>query len=207
MTEPTFVEVTGQGTATTRPDQLRAYLVAEVTASTVAQAFTEAAGALQAVLAALREHGAADDDLRSTGIELYSDRERHGLRGRFQAAMSVQALLHDIDSAGATLSAAVEAGGDASRVRGVHLTSTTTDRAMSDARDAAWSDARAKAEQYARLAGRALGTVLSVSELGGHHAPRGMAGLAAPMAAAGDVPVEPGERTVHALVTVRWELA
>jgi uncharacterized protein len=206
MTESTFVEVTGLGAASAPPDEMRAHLVAEVVASTVAQAFTDAGAALQAMLATLREHGAADEDLRSTGIELYSDRERHGLRGRFQAAMSVEAVLRDLESAGAALSAAVEAGGDASRVRGIHLTSTATDRAVVEARDGAWADARAKAEQYAGLAGRTLGTVLSVSELGGRAGTRGMGGDAVAFAAAGGAPIEAGEQTVRAVITVRWEL-
>jgi uncharacterized protein len=204
MAEQTFVEVTGFGSADTTPDRLRAHLAAVAGASTVAQAFTEAGESLQAMLAVLREHGAADEDLRSTGIEILSDRERHGLRGRFQAHMSVEALLRDIDSAGTALSAAVEAGGDASRVHGISLDSSASEDALVEAREAAWADATAKAEQYATLAGRSLGTVLSVSELRRGHdgEPIAYAAAASLSAAA----VETGTRALHAVITVRWEL-
>src|SRR5262245_48690379 len=164
MAQERFIEVTGMGTATTTPDVLRAHLAAESGAATVAQAFNDASNAMQAMLSVLREHGAGDDDLRSTDIGIYSNRDA-GRSGRgFHASMGVEARLSDIDSAGTALSAAVEAGGDASRVHGISLESSTSAEALSEAREAAWADARAKAEQYAALAGRSLGGVLSVSE-------------------------------------------
>jgi uncharacterized protein YggE len=166
MAEQTFVEVTGFGSATTTPDRLRAHLAAVSGAPTVAQAFSGASEAMQAMLSVLREHGVADEDLRSTGIQVHSDHEYRGIRGRFEADMSLEALLRDIDSAGTVLSAAVEAGGDASRVHGISLDSSAAEDSLSEAREGAWADATAKAEQYAELAGRSLGAVLSVSELG-----------------------------------------
>jgi uncharacterized protein len=203
MAEQTFVEVTGVGSATTTPDRLRAHLAAVSGAPTVAQAFSGASDAMQAMLSVLREHGVADEDLRSTGIQVHSDHEYRGIRGRFEADMSLEALLRDIDSAGTVLSAAVEAGGDASRVHGISLDSSAAEDSLSKAREGAWADATAKAEQYAELAGRSLGAVLSVSELGGGGRPMHFAGEAAHASAA---PVEPGTRGLHAAITVRWEL-
>ena len=205
MAQERFIEVTGMGTATTTPDRLRARLAANAGATTVAQAFSDASNAMQSMLSVLREHGAGDDDLRSTDIEIYSNRDT-GQPGRgFQASMGVEVRLRDIDSAGTALSAAVEAGGNASRVHGITLESSTTADALSEAREAAWAEARAKAEQYAALAGRSLGGVLSVSE------PRRAGGGGIPLAVAasqsGDVSVEAGTRTLHAAIRVRWELS
>jgi uncharacterized protein YggE len=156
------------------------------------------------MLAALRVHGLADQDLRTAGIEVHSDRERRGTRG-FRAAFSVETVLQDISSAGQVLSAAVEAGGDSCRVHGVSLESTTTARALEEAREAAWADATAKAQQYAALAGRSLGAVVWVSELGGgRRGPIPFAGEDAVPAAGG--PIEPGTRTLRTAIAVRWEL-
>jgi len=205
MAEQPFVEVTGFGSASTTPDRLRAHLAAVAGAPTVAQAFSGAGDAMNAMLGVLREHGIADDDLRSTGIRVHSDPEHRGIRGRFEAHMSVEALLRDMDSAGTTLSAAVEAGGDASRVHGISVDSSAAGEALAQARQAAWADATAKAQQYAELAGRSLGAVLSVSELqGGRGRPVPFAGEAVPASAG--APIEPGTRGLHAVVTVRWEL-
>lgn len=204
MAEQTFVEVTGFGSADTTPDRLRANLAAVSVAPTVAQAFSGASDSMQAMLAVLREHGVDDEDLRSTGIQVHSDHEHRGIRIRFEARMSVEALLRDLDSAGTALSAAVEAGGDASRVHGISLDSSAAEEALAEAREAAWDDATAKAEQYAELAERSLGDVLSVSELKrGRGGPIPFAAEAASMSSA---PVEPGTRSLHAAITVRWEL-
>jgi uncharacterized protein YggE len=205
MAQDPFVEVTGHGAGFTTPDRLRAHLAAEARAVTVAQAFAEADRALQAMLAALREHGVADEDLRSTGIEVYSDRDRGEAPGRFYASMSVEAMLRGIAAAGTALSAAVEAGGDAGRVHGMSLEATTTQQALAAARDAAWADATGKAEQYAALAGRSLGAVVSVSELDGRDGPVPLARAAAASGASG-VSLEPGTRSVHAAIAVRWGL-
>lgn len=205
MAQERFIEVTGRGTATTTPDRLRARLAAESGAPTVAQAFNDASNAMQAMLSVLRERGAGDDDLRSSDIGIYSNRDT-GRSGRgFHASMGVEVHLGDIDSAGTALSAAVEAGGDASRVHGISLESSTTTEALNEAREAAWADARAKAEQYAALAGRSLGGVLSVSE------PRRAGGGAIPFAVAAsggpEMSVEAGTHTLHAVIRVRWELS
>jgi uncharacterized protein len=207
MTEPTFVEVTGFGSASTTPDRLRAHLAAVGGAPTVAQAFSGASEAMQSMLTALRENGVAGEDLRSTGIQVHSDHGHRSIRGRFEAHMSVDAVLRDIDSAGTVLSAAVEAGGDASRVHGISLDSSAADDALAEAREAAWADAPVKAKQYAELAGRSLGAVLSVSELRGNRGRATAFGADAAPAAGGGPAIEPGTRGLHAVITVRWELA
>jgi uncharacterized protein YggE len=73
---------------------------------------------------------------------------------------------------------------------------------LAQAREAAFVDARAKAEQYAALAGRGLGKVVDVSDVvNGAGQPRHelMAARSA------GTPVERGETSVTSTVTVRWE--
>jgi uncharacterized protein len=207
MAEQTYVEVTGFGSAPPTADRLRAHLAAVASAPTVAQAFSEAGEAMQAMIGVLRERGVEDEDLRSTGIQVHSDHEHRAIRGRFQAHMSLYALLRDIESAGSALSAAVEAGGDASRVHGISMESSAGEDAAVQARQAAWADATARAQQYAELAGRSLGEVLSVSELGGGARGRAAAYAAPEPASGGGAPIEPGTRDLRAAITVRWELA
>lgn len=208
MAEPTYVEVMGHGAATVTPDRLRVHLAAESRATSVAEAFERADTALRAMLAALRRHGSTDEDLRSTAIEVYPGRDRREARGAqrgFHASMGVEAQLRDLSTAGSALSAALEAGGDASRVHGVSLATSTTEEALTEAREAAWANASAKAQQYAGLAGRSLGVVLSVSELGSRGGrPVQAAGEYA--MAASSAAIEPGSSEVHAAVAVRWEL-
>ncbi|HET8765958.1 MAG TPA: SIMPL domain-containing protein, partial [Pedococcus sp.] len=75
---------------------------------------------------------------------------------------------------------------------------------LAAAREAAFADARAKAEQYAALAGRGLGKVVRVSDVvEGGAQPR----FARMTAGAGTPSLELGENTVTATVAVRWELS
>jgi uncharacterized protein len=91
-------------------------------------------------------------------------------------------------------------------VRGLDLVVYTPPIAAPAAREAAWRDAVARAEQYARLAGAALGPVFEVKEA----PPPPPDARPMRLLAAGVSPgpaTEPGETTVWAAVTVTWVLA
>jgi uncharacterized protein YggE len=76
---------------------------------------------------------------------------------------------------------------------------------LTAAREAAWRDARGRAEQYAALAGVALGGVLRIEEVAGaRHAQPLTMGFAA--AAAAGPAVEVGEAELRARVAVTWAL-
>jgi uncharacterized protein len=76
---------------------------------------------------------------------------------------------------------------------------------LAAARDAAWRDARGRAEQYAALAGVALGGVLRIEEVGGRGPALPLVGRYEARAAAGPA-VEVGEAEVRVRVAVTWAL-
>jgi uncharacterized protein len=197
-----FIEVIGTGAADVASNHLRLHLAAESSAASVADAFDTADAALRRMVAALRERGATDEDLRSTEIGVHPDHDKDGNRSGFRASMGVTVVLRDLASAGTVLAAAIEAGGDASRVHGLSLAATATQETLASARDAAWADAMVRARQYAALAGRNLGAVLSVSEMG---PPDAFAPGVVHVAASG-AHLEPGSQTIRASVAVRWRL-
>jgi uncharacterized protein len=196
--------VTGHGAATTVPDRVQIALTAVARAAEVGQALEECEQAMRAMLAAVREQGVAGADVRSTNVEVGAGHER-GRRTGFRASSGISVTVHDVETAGAVVTAAVEAGGTASRVRGMSLTSSAPEEALTAARDAAWANALEKARQYADLSGRGLGAVLAVRER-----PRGRFHHGVQLAAAGGggpgLSIEPGTRPVRASVTVRWRL-
>jgi uncharacterized protein YggE len=197
-----FIEVIGTGAADVASNHLRLHLAAESSAASVADAFDAAEAALTRMLAALREHGATDEDLRSTEIDIHPDHDKGGNRSGFRASMGVSVVLRDLASAGTVLAATIEAGGDASRVHGLSLAATATPETLASARDAAWADAVVRANHYAALAGRNLGAVLSVSEIGQSD---GLAPKASRAALSG-AHLEPGSQTIRASVAARWQL-
>ena len=74
MPEDPFVEVTGYGSTTTTPDRARIHVAAVGKANAVGEAFAAADASLKAMLSAARDHGAADEDLRSTHIDVRAGR-------------------------------------------------------------------------------------------------------------------------------------
>jgi uncharacterized protein YggE len=79
---------------------------------------------------------------------------------------------------------------------------------VTEARDNAYDDAKAKAQQYADLTGRTLGRVEVVSETVRDPEPLYYgAAAAARTSDAGATPVEAGTQTVRVRVTLIWQLA
>ena len=78
--------------------------------------------------------------------------------------------------------------------------------ALESARDAAFADAMAKAEQFARLSGRGLGRVVSVVET---VLPPSGAPMLARMAfdGAATTPIQAGEVETSVTVEVSWDFA
>ena len=123
----------------------------------------------------------------------------------YDVFQSLSVKLRNLDDAGATISDAAAAGGNATRINGVSFEFSNSDALVEDARESAFAAAKEKAEQYARLAGGSLGDVVSINEGssgGGHPYP-----MAAQDAAGGKaVPFYPGSQQVDVTTTVVWEL-
>jgi len=123
----------------------------------------------------------------------------------YRAAVRLTARLDAPARAGQVATAAVTAGGEAARVHGLMLIVGDQAGALTAAREAAWRDARGRAEQYAALAGVALGPVLRIEEAAGGRHVLAQAGVYQARAAAGPA-VELGEAEVGARVVVTWAL-
>jgi uncharacterized protein YggE len=132
--------------------------------------------------------------------------------GTYWASQEMSVVLRDLTSGGKAIGAAIEAGGNAVSVGGVTLGIGAPAALTDEARGAAFADAKAKAEQYARLIGRPLGRLVLVQEgeelreryvnlSGGLHAAKASAG-----AADAAVPIAAGTERVQVSNKVVWEL-
>jgi uncharacterized protein YggE len=111
-----------------------------------------------------------------------------------------------LDAVGAILESAADRIGNALLVDAVRLDVADRSEGMHRARDAAFADARAKAEQYAALSDARLGAVLGVAESGAVPMAGPRMAYAAREVAAASMPVEGGDLELHASVTVTWQL-
>ncbi|MCW2816800.1 MAG: hypothetical protein JWN84_4255, partial [Nocardioides sp.] len=127
----------------------------------------------------------------------------HGRQQGYEARHSLEVRCAGLDAAAALLQALADEVGDRLTVDGVSLAATPEAEHLTAAREAAYGDARARAEHLAELAGSSLGGVVAVAE--GSSAP-GASGREALMAAKADVGLEGGTDVVTTSVTVTWEL-
>jgi len=204
------VTVTGAGAAGGVPDVVVAELGAEAVASDVQAALDAATTGLAALRTSLASAGVDDADVRTAQTTTWTERPAPvpaGPRGqadvasRTTARTTLRVVLRDVERAGVVVRDALAAAGPVARLESLTTALSDVAALAEQAREAAFTDARARAEQYARLAGKALGDVLDVREEGG-------AGAPAPGAfkAAAALVVEPGQQEVRASVTVRWSL-
>lgn len=158
----------------------------------------------------LAAHGIAAKDLQTTGLSVNPnyvwDKNAQHLTG-YSAEEDLKVTLHDLSKAGKTINAAVSAGGKSVTVGGLSLDLQGSSTLVTNARAAAFADAKTKAEQYAALSGRTLGAIVSVSEHTDTVTPNqyGFAAASAAAAAPG-VPIAAGSQNVAVNVTVVWSL-
>jgi uncharacterized protein len=194
------------------PDTLRLDLSVSATAPTVSEALARANGTAGAVQKSLLANGVAKKDLKTSGLSIspnyaYSRSGTPRVTG-YEVSESVNAKLGDLAAAGRTIGKAVGAGGNTVRVNAISLDLEDTGALVSQARERAFADARTKAEQYAKAAGRSLGAVVSIAENVADPAPITMAYPSASLAPtkSADVPIQPGSQQVSISVTVVYAM-
>lgn len=210
---PRTVSVTSTGSADVVPDAARAAITVEVTDPTSAQkAQEDAAVATTKVLDALKAAGIDSKDIATQAINVgptynYTQDGGQELTG-YRAAQSITVTLRDLSTAGATLDAAVAAGGNAVRVDSLTPFVVDPTIAANKAREQAVAIAKAQAEQYAKLLGFTLGAVANVSEQTSNMPPMPIAYADAAGAPAekATTPIEPGTQQVTVSVSIAWEI-
>lgn len=162
------ITVTGEAKVAGKPDTLSLTLSVSHKADTVQAALERANGTISTVQSALKRSGVADKDLQTTGLDIepsYSyPRDGTPTITGYTATERLTATLRDLGTAGRVITDATRAGGDAVQVHGINLDIADTSKLAASARDRAVANAKAKAEQFAKAAGRALGPVVSLTE-------------------------------------------
>ena len=164
------ITVQGQGTVSAQPDVVTLSLGVQTTGETAKEALRLNSQQMTGVLQAIQAAGIEQEDIQTSGINLYpvyEDRslvqpgEQRGIVG-YRASNDVSVRVHDIDKAGSVLDAAVTAG--ANQVGGVRFGLSDTDSIVTDALIAAVQNAQAKAQTIADTLGVQLGAALVVNE-------------------------------------------
>jgi uncharacterized protein len=195
------VTVTGEATVSVAPDLSIIRLGVTSQGKTAREANDANARQMTAVIAALKATGIGDGDVQTSHLSIQPqyDTSKPGtarLTG-FQATNQVTVKIHAIDKLPDILDKAIGAG--ANEMSGIEFMVTERSKLLDQARSEAMADARRKAAIYAKAADVKVGHVVAITEAGAATAP--------PIVMrAGGVPIVPGEQTLHAQVTVSYEL-
>ena len=206
------VAVSGEGEAEGRPDRATFNVGVEARRDTIAEARQAGATIQTQILAALRAQGVEQAYLRTTQLSLqpeydYSEEGRRllGYTARNQVAVTVV----DLEKLSGTIDAAIGAGGEDVRLEGIAFEVSDPESLRQRAREEAMAQAKAKAEQLARLGGVELGQPIAITETtfdDGGGRPMMMEARASDAAAMASTPIEPGETKIRVVVEVRYEL-
>jgi uncharacterized protein YggE len=210
--QQTGIWVSGEGEVTVTPDIATLYLGIEAKADSVAEAQSQATGAMEAVMDALADNGVDEDDIQTQYFSIDQDTrwsdDEYIIIG-YEVNNMVTVKIREIDNVGVIIDAVAEAGGDLTRVNSIAFSVDDPSEYYEEVRAEAMADAKAKAEQLASLAGVELGAPTYIYE-GSVYSPvdyRDMGGVVVPTAIVeSSTAISPGELEVTLSVQVAYAI-
>lgn len=200
------VTVHATGTAAAEPDMAAVTIGVVADAPTAGEAVARNTAAMQKLIETMKGAGIEAKDMRTQTFQVdpqyAQSRDGKGptLTG-YRVHNAVRLTVRDIARLGTILDTAVTAG--ANQVTTIEFRVSQEETLRDKARRDAMATAERRARLYAEAAGASLGKALTISEEGGHFAPRPLAAGRAAMAA---VPIEPGTQMLEVTLTVTYEL-
>ena len=207
---PPIIATSASADAKYTPDRARINIAVQTRASTAVAAAADNAKKQSAVIGSLHSLGLKNDQISTVGYNVnpeykYAPNSTPTLTG-YSVTNTVVAEIRDLTQVGKVLDAALASG--ANNVSSLDFFASNTDTPRQQAITAAVQKARANAEVAARAAGGSLGALLALDVGGGMEAPPPrpmfMARAVAGGQAAPETPINPGEQTLSANVSMRW---
>lgn len=202
------ITVNGEGRATAVPDMAVVSIGVQSEAKTAAEALRQNSAEMRATIETLKELDVEDRDIQTSGLSVnpvydyQRDRSNPPIIG-YTAANTVTVRLRNLDNAGAVIDQAVQSG--ANRLGGVSFTFATPEPLYEEARRDAVAEAQAMAALLTDAAGVQLGKLMSIQ--GGYVSAPGPRPMMARMEAAdASVPMQAGEASITANVTLVYEI-
>lgn len=161
------IAVSGTGRIVLSPDTADLRLGVSSTAKTVKAARSAAATSMTAVIASLKNLGIAEKDIQTTTLSLqpvydYSLNTNPPRLTGYQLSNAVAVTVRDLDKLGDAIDNALASG--ATSLDGVSFRVADQTAAEAQARQAAMTDAKAKAKTLADAAGISISGVASINE-------------------------------------------
>lgn len=200
------IAVSGSGSAAAPPDVVAVSVGVDIVAGSVAEARAKAATDASDIMSTLHSHGVEPGDVVTSSLSIHPDydhREGRRLRG-YRVTNTIDVTLHDLERVGPLIDA-VAAISDSIVVNGVHFSHSDQAALESRAREAAWADARRKADELAALSGSTLGSVAGITEQAHAGSPVPMRAMAREAAGVA-TPIVGGELAVSVTIDVQFSI-
>ncbi len=213
--------VSGTGEVMVTPDIVTLSLGISAQAATVADAQSQAAKAMDAVMKALTGNGVANKDIQTQQFSIqqltrYDEKTGTYIVIGYQVNNMVVAKIRTLAvesfpldyKVGRVIDAVAAAGGDLTRISGISFSVDDPTNYQKTAREKAMADAKAKAEQMAGLGGVKLGkpTYITESTYYPYPTPIPYPGLKEGDAQIPTTPISPGELKVTVNVQVVYTI-
>lgn len=191
------VTATGSASTGVRPDRASLALGVQSRRPSAQGAMSLVDERAAAVVSALRDAGARDEYLRTSGLNVWFDQSDRSYVASYSLNVTTPS-----DDVGRFIDAAAEVAGDEFTLNGVSFSVSDPAAAIAPLRELAVADAREKADVLAAAGGCTVGTVITIVESGGGGAVPVFKGAVRAMAA----PIEAGSETLTLQVTATYEL-
>ena len=204
-----FVSVVGHGEASARPDVAVVQVGVETQDVTAAAALAQNTARMKALVAAVKQAGVADKDVRTTSFQVFpyytesKTNPNQPVLAGYRVVNEVTVRSKNVAGLGALLDKLVGVG--ANQIRGVTFEIADDTALKVEARKRAMEDAEKKARQLAELAGASLGPIHDVRETQGGPGPMPY-GRMMMAEAKQSVPMEASESVVAVDVEAAWTL-
>jgi uncharacterized protein YggE len=201
----------GQGEVRVAPDRATITVGVQTRATTAAAAAAQNSQKQRAIIDAIRAKGVPAEQISTSGFNVIPE-TRYDREGQaaprttsYLVSNMVTVDLRRIDLVGPVIDAALASG--ANQVHSLAFSVANADSARRAALSVAVGRSRADAEAMARAAGGSLGPLLELSATDFQvPPPRPMIAMRAAADMAQEaVPIEPGQETIRASVTARWQ--
>lgn len=200
-----IISVTGQAEMTVKPDMATLNFGVETNAPTAQEAQAQNSVAMNKVIAILQASGIAKEDIQTSNFSLFPVYEYQGEKPNLKQVVSgyrcnntVTVRVKDISNTGAIIDAATKAG--ATNIGGISFGLVNSKSYEDQMLAKAVQNAREKAEIMARAAGVQITGIARMSDGSVSVSPAGRMFLSD--AAYGSTPVEPGQVTIRASVSI-----
>lgn len=212
------ITVSGIGSASGSPDMANIELGVENFNTDIGEAFSQTNTTLQAVIDAVVNAGVAREDIRTTGLSIFS-RESFGapmptesgmageqIQREYSVANRIRVTVRDVSLLENVITAAITAG--ANNIFGPEFGFSDRAGLEQSARETAMANARERAQQLADLAGVSLGEIVIVNEGQGGFNPFDVMNMSIAQEGmgGGGAVIEPGQLSVTVGVQVTFRI-